>query len=226
MKKPFLLSSFLLCLTRFKINYIIGSYAAHFSTLAFLGPIIGTITQLPTLMLSFGGFFLWMLLHTKTILSIKLLYHIPSYIGMAYSCLNFSQSSYPEIKQVFAAIIPALCIGIFLCNPIGMQAWPYALLWVFPCVFPWLKRPSFFWQALASTLTTHAVGSVLWLYAHHLTAQEWLALTPITILERISISVISTALFYLGRYLVRLDWNKISLWIKLKKNYYSCHHFN
>jgi len=226
MKKTLLFSSICCFFTRFKISSIIGSYAAHFSALALVSPIIGFQMTCTQLTIGFGGLFLWMLLHCNSAYSMMLLYHIPSVMGMAYSCLAHNRNATQSTgiaKTIIAALIPILCIILFCTHPIGSHAWPYALLWIFPCLFPLLKRPAFFWHALASTLACHAVGSVLWLYSHHLTAHEWLTLMPITTMERLAIAVGCTGIYgvitgIITHAKVQKNWNKFSLWIKLKIN--------
>lgn len=224
MKKTPLLASIFCCTTWLKINIIVGSCAARFSALAFAGPIIGLQATLTQLIISFGGFGFWMLFHGNTVNPMILVYHVPSFMGMAYSNLvssnPISTSQNNHTKRIIAALIPVLCIIMFCTHPVGAHAWPYALLWIFPTLFPFWKQQSFFWYALASTMTCHAVGSVLWLYTHHLTAHAWLNLLPTTIAERLSIATFSTGI-YAGfctakASRIRENWNKVSLWIKLK----------
>lgn len=224
MKKTLILSSIFCFIARFKMSTIIGSHTAHFSALAVVGPIIGLQTTFTQLIISFGGFGLWTLLHCNTVNSMMLVYHVPSFMGMAYNCLAFSnsaQKSFKTIAALCAALIPALCIIIFCTHTVGEHAWPYALLWILPIILPLRKHQSFFRQTLASTLACHAVGSVIWLYTHNLTAQQWLALTPVTCIERLAIATVSTGIWALITYfnqhdLLQQGWNKISLWIKLK----------
>jgi len=81
------------------------------------------------------------------------------------------------------AFIFPLCIILFLAHPVGRQAWLYPMLWLIPLVGT-LGKQRLFLNGLGATFTSHAVGSVIFLYAFGLSPEIWLSLIPTVLLER------------------------------------------
>lgn len=76
-------------------------------------------------------------------------------------------------------------MAAFIAHPVGSQAFLYSFYWLIPVAIYLMGRNSLFAQALGSTFTAHAVGSVIWLYANPMTPEIWLALIPVVLVERL-----------------------------------------
>ena len=87
-------------------------------------------------------------------------------------------------KEGKLLVIPALAIIAFNLHPVGRSVWFYSLFWVIPfLVWPFRER-FLLARALGTTMTAHAVGGAVWIWAFPTTALFWTALIPIVILER------------------------------------------
>jgi hypothetical protein len=86
-------------------------------------------------------------------------------------------------KTKKTAIIFPICIALFLLNPIGRQAWLYSMIWLIPLVATFFKK-NLLLNSLGATMTAHAVGSTIFLYAFGLTPAIWLNLIPVVFIER------------------------------------------
>jgi len=105
-----------------------------------------------------------------------LAYHIPGFCAALY---------WSSRSAVIGVLLPLVCIGLFLLNPIGLMSAPYVLFWLIPIVLYW-QKDTIFYVALSSTFIAHAVGSVIWLYTVPTTSALWLSLIPIVIIERLA----------------------------------------
>jgi hypothetical protein len=110
-------------------------------------------------------------------------------------------------KKLILAI-PLLCMVLFMLHPEGRQAWYYSLYWLIPiaCFF---KKDRLILNALGSTFTAHAVGSVAFLYAFNLPASIWIGLIPVVFMERM--------LFCAGIWAFYLVINSALDWLVEKK---------
>lgn len=124
--------------------------------------------------------------------NILLVYNIPSLCGALY----FSLIGTTLIRKLALCAIPVSCMILFLAHPTGWQAAPYALYWLIPIMTILVKHNSFFLHALGSTFTTHAVGSVLWLYTKSIPASVWLGLIPVVFIERLAFSLGMVICYY------------------------------
>ncbi|MDP2632427.1 MAG: hypothetical protein Q8P25_01760 [Candidatus Curtissbacteria bacterium] len=87
-------------------------------------------------------------------------------------------------KEGKLLIIPALSIIAFNLHPVGRSVWFYSLFWVIPfLVWPFRERFLVF-RSFGSTMTAHAAGGAIWIWAFPTTAAFWTALIPIVIMER------------------------------------------
>lgn len=87
-------------------------------------------------------------------------------------------------KEGKLLVIPALSIIVFNLHPVGRSVWFYSLFWVIPfLVWPFRERFLLF-KSLGSTMTAHAVGGAIWIWAFPTTVAFWTALIPIVIMER------------------------------------------
>ena len=132
----------------------------------FLGPLFGGIS-------SFFVSILYVILFKQNFNWLILLQFLPAVLGAVYFGLKTKKS----------AIIFPICITLFLLNPIGRQAWMYCAIWLAPFVATFYKK-NLFLNSLGATFTSHAVGSVIYLYAFGLTPAIWLSLIPVVFLER------------------------------------------
>lgn len=139
------------------------------------------------------------LIHACTAMGSRLLlfWHLPTLCGALY--LSFIRKDYWYIRLI-AALPAAVCIALFWLHPVGRCAALYPLYWVIPIIVAITRPKSFFLQALSSTFTAHAVGSVLWLYGGLLgSPAAWNALIPIVAFERFGFACMMTAVFYAAR---------------------------
>lgn len=180
---------------------IVGSMHAFF-TLNSVSPLLGAACSMSSMSILWGiRMFYRMTLGGFTA---GILYHIPTFFGTWYLATvkqSFKQSLMSRLVLVSLLI---LCIIIFVLDTIGSLAWPYALYWVIPMVCMLIPRPHFFLQALGSTFMTHALGSVIWLIGGKLTAEQWLALIPLVMFERLLCAGMMTLGYYLCMMLYRL----------------------
>jgi hypothetical protein len=105
-------------------------------------------------------------------------------------------------SRLFKMAVPALCIGLFASHA---QASPLVTCyWIIPLILSFAPKRFIFLQALASTFTTHAVGSVLWLYTHNTDPLFWNALLWWIPFERLCYALILTTSYYGVKALARL----------------------
>jgi hypothetical protein len=103
-------------------------------------------------------------------------------IPMIFAAFYFGSKSRSRV------IIPLVCMGLFIMNPLGRQAWYYSLFWLIP-VAAALWKDNLFLRSLGATFTAHAIGSVAFLYAFSIPAGTWVTLIPIVAYERFSFAV-------------------------------------
>jgi hypothetical protein len=159
-----------------KGSFIIGSQTMFFSMRSAVGPLvgfyggwrasIGAMILSGTLSCLFGytSFFPF-LLHS----------HIATFCASLYWSMPSRGSR---------MLIPFICIILFIMHPTGGAAWFYALYWLIPIVIAGINPRKFFFHALASTFTAHAVGSVIWLYHYPPRVENFVYLMPLVIIER------------------------------------------
>lgn len=132
----------------------------------FLGPIFGGLSAFVARLLN-------AILHKQNLDWLAFVQFLPAVLGAVYFGLKTKKS----------AIIFPICIALFLINPIGRQAWLYSAIWLIPFVATFFKK-NLLLNSLGATFTSHAVGSVIYLYAFSLTPAIWLGLIPVVFLER------------------------------------------
>lgn len=173
-------------LTGIKLSFILGSQFSFFSLNQCLTPLSGM----------FGGpaiqvliFMARSFIHMATFgLGIgSFMYHIPTLSGALY----LSSSS-----RLIRALPTAVCIALFLLHPVGAACWFYTLYWMPPLFLSMFTLRSIFLRSLGSTLTTHAIGSILWLYSHHTEPAFWYSLATIVWLERLIFALFLTSAYY------------------------------
>lgn len=173
-------------LTSIKLCFIFGSKLAFFSFNQCLTPVSGfflgtkhnaIIFVLRTALAS------W----TIGLTFAALTYHLPTLGGTIYLTTR-----YPLLRLG----VPLLCILLFIAHPVGAPSALYTLYWLPPCIMALSMPQSIFLRSLASTLTTHAVGSVFWLYTHQTDVLFWHSLLTVVWIERLLFASFMTAAYY------------------------------
>lgn len=154
-------------------NFIIGSSHAIFSLSSVFAPVVAA---------QCGFFWVYTFFISKKLLvapSVMLFFHrVPLFCAARV---------FQKPDLWFAAFLPVLCLVLFVVHPVGAQAWPYALYWLIPVVFCFM-RDVVWARALQASFVAHAVGSVVWLYSGSISAEIWMSLIPIVACERLLIA--------------------------------------
>jgi hypothetical protein len=173
----------------------------------FLGPVLGITAVLVSELISF-----FML--GKAINMLNLLLLLPM-LGGAYVFATFG-------KQRLSLAIPVLAIILFNLSPVGREAWVYSMFWLIPIICELFFKKSLFFRALGSTFTAHAIGGSFWNYFATMTPQMWIALIPVTAVERLVFATGITVSFVavntiMNRYFAdaRFDVPNVSRYISL-----------
>ena len=179
-----------------KVSFIIGSHATFFSLTSCLVPLSGAFGKIQgSLAVGFcsmamgimlGGFNPFLLL----------VYHVPGICASLYLA-----SEHWAIRL----LLPALCMALFIAHPVGSGAAVYSFFSLIPVALYFIQKKPFFWHALGSTLTAHAVGSVIWIYAAPMSSVFWLSLIPVVIIERTIFAAGMTLAYHAIKSLVRLQ---------------------
>jgi len=103
-------------------------------------------------------------------------------------------------------LIAMICIITFSVHPIGYESILYSCFWLIPLAITLIPEPSIFWQSLASTFMTHAVGSTIFIYTHTTTSLYWYTLIPHVLYERL----VSALLLTVGYYIIYLGIDLIN----------------
>ncbi len=178
-------------LASYKISSIVGTQAAFFTTAQCFTPLVGRFGCIrSSILYAIAQIGYKALTHKAFIIIIPnlLVYHVPSFLGSLYMASSAPYQANREQHKLHAFLASSLvvaCIIAFGCHKVGSTALPYTALWIAPALIPWLKTRNVFIHALAGTLITHAVGSVIWLYTHPTTPEFWLALIPLACAERL-----------------------------------------
>lgn len=162
-----------------KFSNILGVPAQSFTFFEFIGPIgagifnplLGVVSVAFVELVNF-------LVTGSAIQPVTLIMLVP----MMFAAFYFGSKSRSRV------IVPLICMGLFVLNPLGRQAWYYSLFWLIP-VAAALWKDNLFMRSLGATFTAHAVGSVAFLYAFNIPASIWATLVPITAFERLSFAV-------------------------------------
>lgn len=162
-----------------KISWIVGTKNLSFNLIQCFYPLIGLWKGTKS---SFSIFIIRTAI--KILISnfsiLNLFYHTPSLCGALYFSIE---------NRLYRCAIPAICMFIFIIHPIGSQAYAYSFYWLIPIFITLSNTKSNFLKMLASTFTTHAVGSILWLYRFPMTALYWNSLISIVWAERLTMAL-------------------------------------
>jgi len=162
-----------------KFSTILGVPSQNFNFFQFIGPIgagifstgLGIASVLFVEVLNF-------LISGKALDPITLVRFTP----MMFAAYYFGSKSRNRV------IVPLVCMGLFVLNPLGREAWYYSLYWLIP-VAAALWKDNLFLRSLGATFTAHAIGATAFLYAFSIPADVWATLVPITAFERISFAI-------------------------------------
>ena len=194
----FLALFFALVLIGKNINFspIIGTENQFFTLYQFFGPTAGAFLG-PV----FGGIAVFFaqiadfLILGKEFTLLNVLRMLP----MIFAVIYFANK-----KKYWTAVVPLLCMVLYIAHPTGRASWLYSMYWLIPILGSLFPRKFLLLKSLGATFTAHAIGSVIWLYTVPMEAGQWLALIPTVAYERIifacgiavSYVVINTALDY------------------------------
>lgn len=109
-------------------------------------------------------------------------------------------------KGKFDIIIPIIAIIAWNLNPVGRSVWYYSMFWTIP-IFAYFLRDKFLLaRSFGATFTAHAVGGALWIWFFNLPAAVWIALIPVTAIERTIFALgISASFVVVGNALAYLE---------------------
>lgn len=81
-------------------------------------------------------------------------------------------------------LIPIIAIISFNLNPVGRSVWFYSLFWLVPYIVWPLRERFLIARSFGATMTAHAVGGAIWIWAYSLPSAVWISLIPTVIVER------------------------------------------
>jgi len=113
----------------------------------------------------------------------------------------FSLSADKKQNKAILAV-PVIAMILFWANPVGRQAWTFALFWLIPIV-AYFKRDVLLVKSLGATFTAHAVGGAAWVWTMNLPASVWNGLIPVVAFERAAFAFGITATYLVFNYVLR-----------------------
>jgi len=178
---------------------LLGVESLRFSLFDFYGPIagafVGSIWGLVTVVLmqlanwALGGFSL----EVGTLLR---------FLPVLFAVLYFAK------KSSWTLVVPVIAMIVFWINPIGRQAWYFALYWTIPLIVHFWRDKYIFARALGATFTQHSVGGALWVWAITMSPEMWTGLIPIVWKER--------GLMAIGITITYIAFNYLTSWVVTK----------
>ena len=171
-------------LSKIKVSFIIGSKMAFFGASHCISPLVGYYSGAKASLYTFLARTCISAVFLSSMPLALLFYHIPTLCASLYFAAHAQTKN--SLRNRFAlATIPLLCFVLFYLHPVGNQALAYTAFWLLPLLSLLIAHKNIFIHALASTFMAHAAGSAIWLYTvGPKTADLWLALIPIVIVER------------------------------------------
>jgi len=160
-----------------QINFsrVTGAENQYFTLFQFFGPI--------------AGGFLGSIIGVASVLFAEILNFF--YVGNPLTLLGaarllpmlFAAYYFASKSKRFSTVIPLVCMAAFIIHPIGRQVWYYSLFWLVPIAAKFFPERLFL-RSLGSTFTAHAIGSAIWIWLIPMPAVAWIALIPVTFVER------------------------------------------
>jgi hypothetical protein len=168
----------IVALAAYKINFsqLLGAENQFFTLFQFFGPIAGS--------------FLGPFLGAASVLVAEILNFLLA--GKAFSWVNlfrltpmlFAAYYFGKKGSKFVALVPVMCMALFIMHPVGGQIWYYSLYWLIPLAAAFFPN-RLFMKSLGATFTAHAVGSIIFLYTLPTTLGLWQMLIPVVAFERV-----------------------------------------
>ena len=156
-------------------NFIIGSKAAWFSYSSMVIPALGYQSS---------SLYVILFIFTKGLLSSRfLLFAMMHRLPTVCSTLALQKRDWKT-----SILLPSIAMILFTIHPVGQQVFYYASYWFIPMILYGFVQDNLYSRALSASFIAHAAGSVIWLYGGNITVQEWTALMPIVMIERLFIA--------------------------------------
>lgn len=209
----------ILALAGMQINFstLIGTNNQFLTFFQFFGPMAGGFLGVFGALAVLGAQALNVVIFTHKIDLITVLRFLPMMFGAYYFSRNFKM----KFDDKLSLIIPLLAMAVFWMDPVGQQAWYYALLWTIPIIVKFLPD-NLFLRSLGATFTAHAVGGIIWILAAvPMTADKWTALLSVTTTERILFAIgISVSYVLFTNILNAVDKvTNVSKYVNIEKKY-------
>ncbi|MFH1785237.1 MAG: hypothetical protein ABH842_02315 [Candidatus Micrarchaeota archaeon] len=209
----------ILALVGMQMNFaqLVGANAQYLTFFQFLGPMAGGFLGVFGVIAVLGAQVLNSTLFTHNFEMLTILRFATMMFGAYYFSRNFKRG----FEDKISLIIPVLAMLVFWMDPIGQQAWYYALFWTIPLIVKFIPD-NLFLRSLGATFTSHAAGSMIWvLAAVPMTSEAWTALLPITATERLLFAAgISVSYVFFTNVLNAVDKvTNASKYINIEKKY-------
>lgn len=180
------------------VSKIQGVNSKDFTLFEFFGPISGAF--LGTIGIALVGIakliaFAVGVVNGKTLITSfgGLLVDLAKLTPMMFAAYYFSTKNKSDLLCI---AIPVIAMIAFWLNPIGREAWYYALYWLIPIGARFFQDKLVI-RSLGTTFTAHEVGSVLFLYTIPSVPALWIGLIPIVFIERVAFALGISASFLL-----------------------------
>lgn len=166
-------------LAAYRLNFssVLGTENQNFTFFQFFGPVAGAFLG------PFVGAFIVLIteiINTAVLGSTLTLFGVLRFSTLMFAAIYFGGAA----RHVrLAAVVPLLCMALFIMHPIGGGAWVYSLYWLIPAIALVFPR-NLLLKSFGATFTAHAVGSTLFLYSFPTTSAFWLGLIPTVAFER------------------------------------------
>jgi len=181
----FLLTLSLAVMSKFvAFSWVIGSVKTFFSAISVTGPLVVVFGGLP------GG----------------LLYLFLNLLCSVKKTLLFTQTGLPNLlagcywkgnSKFIKLALPIFAMAVFWYSTWGTSAAWYATLWLIPVLIELCGFNNLFSKALGATWIAHATGSILWLYFGKITADQWVLIMPIALIERFCLAILMVGMYKL-----------------------------
>lgn len=170
---------------RINFSALVGAENQYFTLFQFFGPIagafLGTIFGVVAVL---GAQIMDYLILGKAFTLINVVRLLPMLFAIYYFA-NYSKKE--NMGKIFMVLVPLAAIILFVTHPIGKGAWYFSMYWLIPILGVMLPKwmpGKLFFRSLGATFTSHAIGSVAWLYTVPMTAEQWTGLIPVVAYER------------------------------------------
>ncbi|MFA5178603.1 MAG: hypothetical protein WC427_03585 [Candidatus Paceibacterota bacterium] len=111
-------------------------------------------------------------------------------LPMLFGAYYFAKNRERLLTDKLSVLIPILCMGLFILNPLAQNGWFYSLFWLIPVIAKFLPDRLFL-RSLGATFIAHGVGTVVWIYSLSFIGtgvfpfEFWTMLMPVAFTERI-----------------------------------------